>query len=1150
MAVEIKRGYCTLCRSRCGTLNWVDGDRLIKVEPDNDHPTGSAICVKGRAAPEIVHSPNRLLFPMRRTTPKNATDPGWKRISWQEALDTIASRMASIKAESGAEAVVFGVTTPSGTPMSDSIDWVERFIRAFQSPNICYGTEVCNWHKDHAHAFTFGCGMPTADYANAQLILLWGHNPTSTWLSQATAIGKGRASGARMIVVDPRKTPLAADADVWLQVRPGTDIIVALGLTRLLLDSGGFDQHFVRHWTNAPVLVRSDNGQLLRAVDCVELATRHSNLRGEDLVIWDDCQGAPIRFSPDEATSLSPNSDTALSARHDIRLAGGSTVTCESVFSLLWRNCEHVTPEVVERNAGVSAEALKEAAKLLGSCRPVAYHSWTGIGQHRNATQTERALAILYALTGSFDAPGGNRRFSSPAARNINGQDLIGPDQLNKALGIAQRPLGPPSQGWVTAHDFYRAVVEGNPYQVRAFFGFGTNLLVSQGDVEKGIAAYQQLEFHVHCDLFETPTSRFADIILPVNSPWEREALRVGFEINEDAAQHVQLRPKAVSPQGESRSDIDIVLALAQRLGMQHHFFDGSIDAGWNWMLEPLGLTVDQLRQNPEGRHVSVNQTPHQHAEVSNGRLQGFPTRSKKVELYSETLLNHGYSPLPQADCVADQSSSSGTYPYLLTSVKNGYYCHSQHRSLVSLRKRSPLPGAQLGLELAASKDIVDGDWVIIETEHGRARFFASLVNDLADDVIVAEFGWWQACHELGREGYAVSGEATSNFNRLITARESDPISGSLPMRSFRCDIYRDPEQNRKRRPWQGLRPFKIDAIQHEAEGVVTIDLVTLDGSLLPDYLPGQHITLAIDTDRSPPLTRAYSLTSAARVEDRTHYCIAVRYQRGVDEAGQEIQGHMSHYLHHQAKVGEQVHVGTPGGTFVLPLVLPQPIVIFAAGIGITPFLGYLETLLNQAEMPDIWLHYVNRNRHEHAFSKRLSEIQQRLPRLQIINYYTRPTPGDIKRVHYNDDRRPSAAVVPKTLIERRARFYLCGSATMMATITDELVKRGVPRFDIFSELFRSPVEIPKDRYRRHRVVFAASKGRTADWTASSGTLLQLADSLGLKLPSGCRVGQCESCAVRIISGQVQHLNEQHPEDSDICLTCQAIPLSDVELDA
>ncbi|MES4992606.1 molybdopterin-dependent oxidoreductase [Agrobacterium radiobacter] len=146
--------------------------------------------MKGRAAPEIVHSTDRLLYPLRRTTPKGSTDPGWVRISWDEALAETAASLGRIRAQSGAEAVAFSVTTPSGTPISDSIDWIERFIRHFGSPNACYGTEICNWHKDFAHAFTFGSGMPAADYPNAETIMLWGHNYCA-----AIRMRRGRQSG-------------------------------------------------------------------------------------------------------------------------------------------------------------------------------------------------------------------------------------------------------------------------------------------------------------------------------------------------------------------------------------------------------------------------------------------------------------------------------------------------------------------------------------------------------------------------------------------------------------------------------------------------------------------------------------------------------------------------------------------------------------------------------------------------------------------------------------------------------------------------------------------------------------------------------------------------------------------------------------------
>jgi ferredoxin len=120
----------------------------------------------------------------------------------------------------------------------------------------------------------------------------------------------------------------------------------------------------------------------------------------------------------------------------------------------------------------------------------------------------------------------------------------------------------------------------------------------------------------------------------------------------------------------------------------------------------------------------------------------------------------------------------------------------------------------------------------------------------------------------------------------------------------------------------------------------------------------------------------------------------------------------------------------------------------------------------------------------------------------------------------------------------------------MMDSVIAGLVARGVPRFDIFSEVFRSPAAPPTDGPQQFDVRFARSGRGPVAWTPRQGTLLSFGESLGLQLPSGCRVGQCESCAVRVIAGKVAHLHGREPEDPAVCLTCQAVPLEDLVLDA
>src|SRR5512142_2475644 len=124
-------GYCAMCVSRCGSIAVLENGRFVALEPDPSHPTGKAICAKGRAAPELVYHPDRLLYPMKRTRPKGDAEPGWQRITWDEALDLTAAGLRKIAAEHGAESVVFSVVSPSTSASDDSVVWIQRLLNAF-----------------------------------------------------------------------------------------------------------------------------------------------------------------------------------------------------------------------------------------------------------------------------------------------------------------------------------------------------------------------------------------------------------------------------------------------------------------------------------------------------------------------------------------------------------------------------------------------------------------------------------------------------------------------------------------------------------------------------------------------------------------------------------------------------------------------------------------------------------------------------------------------------------------------------------------------------------------------------------------------------------------------------------------------------------
>ena len=771
-------GWCALCRSRCGCISVVRDGNLIRIERDPSHPTGRALCAKGQAAPEQIESPDRILHPMKRTRPKGDPDPGWVRISWEEALDTAASEMRRLAAASGPESIAFAITTPSGTAISDSIQWVERLMHAFGSPNNCYGTEICNWHKDVATTYTYGMNIGTPDWEHAGCALLWGHNPGTSWIAQARQVADARARGAKLVVVDPRRAGAANKADLWLRVRPGTDGALALGIARVVLEEDWYDRDFVRDLTNAPFLVHGPESRLLRESDLVAGGAE------DRFVVWNTATEraqaaphAPLHGAP-----------WALQGGVKVTTLEGP-VRCRTVLDAYRERCAPFTGDALEAITGVPARDVRAAAEMLTHSGPVAYYAWSGVGQHTNATQTDRAISCLYALTGSLGRRGGNVELAKVPVCDVSGRELVTDVQRAKTLGLKERPLGPPRDGWCTSEDLYRAIATGHPYPIRGLLSFGANLLVSHAGAAAGMRALEKLDFHLHADIFSNPTAEYADILLPVDTPWEREALRVGFEITQAANGRVQLRPPVVESRGESRDDGWIAFALAARLGLGHHFWNGDRDAGLREWLAPSGIELDTLRSRPEGVDVALD-TPYAKHE-----RDGFPTPSGRVEIWSETFRGQGQPALPAFEPPAlgpdVRPDIAARYPLVLTTAKPHMFCHGQHRNLPRLRKLQPYPKVEIHPDTAAARAIAEGDWVEIRTPAGQLQARATLKAALAPEVVAAQHGWWQACRELGLPGYPVHGAETANVNAAIGTEHADPISGSTPLRSSPCEVRR-----------------------------------------------------------------------------------------------------------------------------------------------------------------------------------------------------------------------------------------------------------------------------------------------------------------------------------------------------------------------
>jgi anaerobic selenocysteine-containing dehydrogenase len=772
IATEQIHTYCAMCTSRCGVLATVEDGVLKQVNADPDHPNG-CICVKGTAAPEIVYSPDRLQYPMVRTRPKGDPDPGWVRITWEQALNLAAMRLDDIKANYGAEAVVFSRATTAGSAAIDYDGWLQRLANAFGSPNLLTSNHICTWNRRVGSKYTYGTGMPLPDFDNTRCMLIWGINPPATSPAQALRINHARNRGAKLIVIDPRKTTLAAKADCWLRVKPAADGELAMAMIHVLLEENLFDAEFARHWTNGPFLVRCDNNRLLRQSDV------HSAGSDDVYAIWDEQRGGPGADQP----------NAALFGTFQITLRDGTTVRCQTALQTLKEAVEPYAPERSETITTVPAAEVRNAVRLFAQEKPSSYCTWVGLEQDNDAMQTNRAVCIFYALTGQFDQRGSNVLFATTPTNPITGRELLPKEKAALRLGREKHPLGPGADpGLVQAAEVYDAIITAKPYPIKAMVLFGTDPLLGHGDPLRGKAALEAVEFYVHVDTTINPSASFADLLLPASTCWEHEALLPFFEIAEDTMSWTQLRPAVAKSIGESRSDVEIIFDLARRLELSEQFFNGDIEEGWNSQLAPAEISVDRLRKHPVGLRSKAKTRHEKYAEknAETGRQQGFSTPTRKIEIYSTIFAAAGYPPIPKFTA---RELDSDFYPLTLTFFRDIHFCDEQHRNVPRLRRKVPEPFVEIHPDTADVRQIKDGDWIVLETANGKVKLKAKLNESLHPQVVATIYGWWQACQELRLTGHDPFNANGANANLLINNSNVDPISASVAHRGQPCRL-------------------------------------------------------------------------------------------------------------------------------------------------------------------------------------------------------------------------------------------------------------------------------------------------------------------------------------------------------------------------
>lgn len=239
--MEIIKTDCGLCINSCGVDVYVEDGKMVKVEGTKENWLNEGeLCEKGKHLVEAIYSPTRLKYPMKKV------DGRFQRISWDQAFTEIAAKLLELKEKYGARTLATW-TGSVGVEHFEMAAFNQRFAKAFGSPNFFNPEGICFRTRILARQITFG-RYPVEEPRNASCIILWGHNPEESYFPQAKIVRRRVEEGAKLIVIDVRRIPLAKEG-IYLQPRPGTDCAIALAMMNVIIEEDLWDKEFVDKWT-------------------------------------------------------------------------------------------------------------------------------------------------------------------------------------------------------------------------------------------------------------------------------------------------------------------------------------------------------------------------------------------------------------------------------------------------------------------------------------------------------------------------------------------------------------------------------------------------------------------------------------------------------------------------------------------------------------------------------------------------------------------------------------------------------------------------------------------------------------------------------------------------------------------------------------
>lgn len=730
---ELRPGICQWCKGRCHVLAHVADQRLLRITLD--HPTDDrcggaqrAKCYRRAAAVEWFYHPQRLSFPLKRSGPRGSAQ--WQAITWDQALDEIAERLDSLGRRYRPETV--GLL--SGDNWAQ-FEYGTRFMNLWGSPNYVGPSPICMGPRANVARAVVGWYPAFSVSPQTRCLVLLGCN---SYVGRPIVYKAGQTAmdnGAKLIVIDPRRTETASEAHLWLRPRPGTDTFVLMAMIQVIIEEHLYDQDFVEKWCHG----------------------------------FDRLKQRARDFSPEEAERVSwvPAELIRKAARLYATTRPGSIIEGMGVEQ--------------QANAVATIHARWILAALAGNIDVQGGEELPGPHPYY-VSEREMELADLLP-------PGQKAKQIGTDRLRFHGWPLQSElDRLTlKNWGSI---AGPPTWylGQGHAPSLFTAILTGKPHPIRALFSVGSNPMVSQAGTKRVHEAIAALDLYVVMDLFHTPSTALADYVLPAASWLEKAQAYSYLGLARSLTASEAVLPAELEGQYQRRDEYQFWRGLGVRLGQSDHWpWSGTLEM-LDHRFEPLGTTFTEFAR----RQVRQILNPPRYRQYES---RGFATQTGKVELYSTLLEKFGYDPLPtykeEPLSPINQPELAQEYPYILINgARRLEYMHSGWRQVSLIRRRYPFPEVEVHPETCRALGLEDGQWVWIETRRGRVIQKCRMFDGIPPGVVHADFDWWYP--EMEEAEPSLFGVWLSNVN--VLTEDGDDVCGaemgSWSLRQTLCRLF------------------------------------------------------------------------------------------------------------------------------------------------------------------------------------------------------------------------------------------------------------------------------------------------------------------------------------------------------------------------